>query len=157
MNTEIHKQQHQTLDFIERTFFKTVNIIPQLKGSHISEIAEQMDLTFFKKEFLAITGPVFVKLILTKDQTSHGLPGKFFYVANERFSVYYFILNNGKDMVYGNDSGSAWLTDYQHDDEYYALTQGLEEMKTSMINEVLADFAEVIPAHLKQTFSYLGS
>lgn len=157
MNDLLHKQQHATLDFIEKTFFKAVNIIPQLKGAGILDIAEQMDLTFFKKEFLEITGPVFVKLVLTKDQTSHGIPGKFFYTANERYSMYYFILNNGKDMVYGNDSGSVWLTDYQCDDEYYALAKGMEEAKRSMIEEILADFADFIPAELKYAFTTLGS
>jgi hypothetical protein len=156
MNT-IHSKQHIALDFIESQFFKAVNTIPQLKGKGIADVAELMDSTFFKKEFLKVTGPCFVKVVLTKDQTSHGLPGKFFYAANEHVSMYYFILNNGKDMVYGNDSGSVWLTAYQSTDEYYAITSGLEEAKTSMIDEILKDFAEFIPQDLSWAFGRLGS
>lgn len=152
-----HAKQHIALDFIESNFFKVVNIIPQLKGKGIADIAEEMDNSFFKKEFLKITGPVFVKLVLTKDQTSHGLPGKFFYAANAGQSMYYFILNNGKDMVYGNDGGSVWLTDYQSTDEYYALAEGFEEMKCWMIDEILKDFAEFIPQDLSWAFGRLGS
>lgn len=157
MNNDLHKQQHTALDFIEKYFFKGVNTFREMRGNTIPELVDHMETTVFKKEFLKVAGPAFVKVVLTADQSGYGLPGKLFFVATEKYCVYYYILNNGKDMVYGNDSGSVKLTDYQHHDEYYALTDGLEVMKTAMISEILLDMADVVPPQLKLAFEVLGS